>query len=114
MARGAPYARDAIGSRAGASPGEDDASAYPRVLDKIASVCREISKGNFEARLVNVDESERLAAAQHAVNDMIDRCDAFVREASAAMDAVRQHKYYRRILREGLQRLARHRGRDDQ
>ena len=73
-----------------------------RVLDKIAAVCREISKGNFEARLINITESGQLADAQHAVNDMIDRCDAFVREASAAMDAVRQHKYYRRILREGM------------
>ncbi|MBI3705538.1 MAG: methyl-accepting chemotaxis protein, partial [Rhizobiales bacterium] len=73
-----------------------------RVLDRIAHVCREISKGNFEARLVNITESGQLADAQHAVNDMIDRCDAFVREASAAMDAVRQHKYYRRILREGM------------
>ena len=80
----------------------EDMPDYPRVLDKIAAVCREISKGNFEARLVNVDSDPRLAAAQHAVNDMIDRCDAFVREASAAMDAVRHHKYYRRILREGL------------
>jgi methyl-accepting chemotaxis protein len=80
---------------------KDDADAT-RVLDRITWVCREISKGNFEARLVNIEESGQLATAQHAVNDMIDRCDAFVREASAAMDAVRQHKYYRRILREGM------------
>ena len=72
------------------------------VLDKITSVCREISKGNFEARLINITEAGQAAAAQDAVNDMIDRCDAFVREASAAMDAVRHNKYYRRILREGL------------
>jgi methyl-accepting chemotaxis protein len=79
--------------------GNDDAV---RVLDRITHVCREISKGNFEARLVNITENGPLADAQYAVNDMIDRCDAFVREASAAMDAVRQHKYYRRILREGM------------
>lgn len=80
---------------------KDDADAT-RVLDRITWVCREISKGNFEARLVNIEENGQLATAQHAVNDMIERCDAFVREASAAMDAVRQHKYYRRILREGM------------
>jgi len=82
-------------------PPDDNADAA-RVLDRITHVCREISKGNFEARLVNITESGQLADAQHAVNDMIDRCDAFIREASAAMDAVRHHKYYRRILREGL------------
>ena len=81
---------------------KDDTADAARVLDRITQVCREISKGNFEARLVNITESGQLADAQHAVNDMIDRCDAFVREASAAMDAVRHHKYYRRILREGL------------
>jgi methyl-accepting chemotaxis protein len=95
--------RTPVGSSApGASAGPHDDAAYPEVVDKIASVCREISKGNFEARLVNIEGSERVAAVQHAVNDMIDRCDAFIREASAAMDAVRHHKYYRRILREGL------------
>ena len=79
-----------------------DKAAAARVLERITHVCREIGKGNFEARLVNITESGQLADAQHAVNDMIDRCDAFVREASAAMDAVRRHKYYRRILREGM------------
>lgn len=75
---------------------------YARVIERITQVCRETAKGNFEARLVNITEEGDLGEAQHAVNDMIDRCDAFVREASAAMDAVRNHKYYRRIMREGL------------
>jgi methyl-accepting chemotaxis protein len=74
-----------------------------RALDRIAWVCREISKGNFEARLVGIEDEGAAGQAQHAVNDMLDRCDAFVREASAAMSAVRDNKYYRRILRGGLQ-----------
>jgi methyl-accepting chemotaxis protein len=92
----------ALASSAPGAGANHDKDSCPLVLDKIISVCREISKGNFEARLVNVTQGGQLADAQHAVNDMIDRCDAFVREASAAMDAVRHHKYYRRILREGL------------
>jgi methyl-accepting chemotaxis protein len=39
---------------------------------------------------------------QHALNDMIDRCDAFVRESSAAMAAIRDDKYFRHILPQGL------------
>jgi len=78
------------------------AADYARVIERITHVCRETAKGNFEARLINITEEGALGEAQHAVNDMIDRCDAFVREASAAMDAVRHHKYYRRIMREGL------------
>ncbi len=83
-------------------PVQNAVADYSEVLDKITAACREISKGNFEARLIGIPGTGKDAAAQHAINDMIDRCDAFVREASAAMDAVRHHKYYRRILREGL------------
>jgi methyl-accepting chemotaxis protein len=38
----------------------------------------------------------------HSVNDMIDGCDAFVRESTAAMAALNDNKYYRRILPGGL------------
>ena len=73
------------------------------VLERIAAVCGEISRGNFEARLTNIEGSGVSAEAQFAVNDMIDRCDAFVREATAAMEAVCRNIYYRRILDGGLQ-----------
>ncbi len=72
------------------------------VIGKIASVCREISSGNFEARIIDITESAALADVQHRVNDMIDRCDAFVREATASLDAVCRNVYYRRILYGGL------------
>ena len=107
VGRGADTSADiglafAAGEAHDAAREPDYTASCSHVLDKIASVCSEVSQGNFEARLINITESGIPAAAQHAVNDMIDRCDAFVREASAAMDAVRHHKYYRRILREGL------------
>jgi methyl-accepting chemotaxis protein len=91
-----------VASLPDAAPAVDRSDAAMRVLARITEVCREISKGNFEARLVDIADEAPLADAQHAVNDMIDCCDAFVREATAAVDAVRHHKYYRRILREGL------------
>ena len=48
---------------------------------------------------------------------MIDGCDAFVREATAAMGAVQHNKYFRRILPGGLhgallQRRQHHQRRD--
>src|SRR5512146_686654 len=73
------------------------------VINKITAVCDEICKGNFEARIGDVTESGSLADAQHKVNDMIDRCDAFVREATASLEAVCRNIYYRRILYGGLQ-----------
>jgi methyl-accepting chemotaxis protein len=73
-----------------------------RVLGKVGEVCRRISEGDFEARVLDIHEGGELAMVQHRLNDMIDRCDAFVRESAAAMQAVRANKYYRRILPHGL------------
>lgn len=61
------------------------------------------AKGDFEARLATITETGELAMLQHQANDLIDRIDAFVRESAAAMSAVRDHKYYRRILPGGLE-----------
>ena len=78
-------------------------SVETRVINKITAVCDEICKGNFEARIGDVTEGGVLDDAQHRVNDMIDRCDAFVREATASLEAVCRNIYYRRILYGGLQ-----------
>jgi len=73
------------------------------VIGKITATCQEISRGNFEARITNIDETGSLADVQYSVNDMIDRCDAFVREATASMEAVCHNIYYRSILYGGQQ-----------
>jgi methyl-accepting chemotaxis protein len=73
-----------------------------RAVAAATGVCRAVAQGDFEARMRNAGEGGDLAALYHALNDMIDRADAFVREASAAMGAVRDNKYYRHILPGGL------------
>ncbi len=73
-----------------------------KIVDQAARVCRAIADGDFEARVHHVGDHGELQRLQHGLNDMIDRCDAFVREATAAMGALRDNKYYRRILPEGL------------
>ena len=77
-------------------------SAEARVIGRMASVCQEIRNGNFEARITHITETGSLADAQHKLNDMIDCCDAFVREATASLEAVCRDVYYRRILYGGL------------
>jgi methyl-accepting chemotaxis protein len=71
-------------------------------IRQTSDLVKAIGKGNFEARIAHVREGGCLGELQHDVNDMIDRLDAFVREAQAAMSAVRNHKYFRRILPESL------------
>jgi methyl-accepting chemotaxis protein len=73
------------------------------VIKKITLVCGEITRGNFEARVADIRETGCLAEVQHKVNDIIDRCDAFVREATASLQAVCQNTYYRRIMLGGMQ-----------
>jgi methyl-accepting chemotaxis protein len=78
------------------------ATRFRAALAAIETTCRRISKGDFEARIVGVDAKSGTAGAENAVNDAIDRCDAFVRESTAALDAVVRGVYYRFILLEGL------------
>jgi methyl-accepting chemotaxis protein len=73
-----------------------------KLVGDAVEVCRAISAGDFEARMLRVRDGGKLQHLQHALNDMIDRCDAFVRESTAAMAALRDNKYYRRILTTGL------------
>jgi methyl-accepting chemotaxis protein len=73
-----------------------------KITGGAALVCRAISNGDFEARVVRIGDGGELRQLQHGLNNMIDRCDAFVREATAAMAALRDDKYYRRILPQGL------------
>ena len=72
------------------------------VIRKIGEVCAAVTQGDFEARILNVRETGALADSQHRVNDLIDRADAFVREATASLEAVCRNVFYRRIYVDGL------------
>jgi methyl-accepting chemotaxis protein len=78
------------------------AARIRRAVAEMRTVCNGLARGDFEQRVRRIRDRGELGALQHALNDMTDRCDAFVREGSAAMDAVRHNKYFRRIRPEGL------------
>ncbi len=71
------------------------------VMEEVTQVCHQIDQGNFEAR-ITVAASGRTQKLYDAVNGAIDRTDAFVREAKAAMEYVASKKYYRPILETGM------------
>lgn len=73
-----------------------------RLTRQAKDVCKRIAAGDFEARILSIPENDATGELLRTVNDMIDGCDAFVREATAAMDAVHHNKFYRRILPGGL------------
>lgn len=73
-----------------------------QVMGEVSSVCNAIAVGDFERRIMDHVDQGGLRDMQYAINNMIDRSDAFVREATAAMNAVGNNKYYRTIRPEGL------------
>ena len=73
------------------------------VIGTIAVVGQEITREILRRGSLTSTKRAELSDVQHAVNYMIDRCDAFVREATASMEAVSRNIYYRSILYGGLQ-----------
>ncbi|WP_022721538.1 methyl-accepting chemotaxis protein, partial [Rhodopseudomonas sp. B29] len=73
-----------------------------RLIAKARDVCIRIAGGDFEARILHIPDNGRTGEMLSAINDVIDGCDAFVREATAAMQAVQERRYFRRILPGGL------------
>jgi methyl-accepting chemotaxis protein len=69
---------------------------------RATAVCQAVARGDFEARVVGIAERGNLRSLLLSLNDMIDRCDAYIRESAAAMQAVQANKYYRRIREEGM------------
>ncbi|WP_333824155.1 methyl-accepting chemotaxis protein [Pinisolibacter sp.] len=71
-------------------------------IDRSIGVARAVAAGDFETRDLVFDQAGMIGRLSDAINDMADHLDAFVRESSAAMDAVRHNRYYRRILPHGM------------
>jgi methyl-accepting chemotaxis protein len=68
----------------------------------IADVCRQAAAGDFEARVPRLGDSDAAAEARLAINELLDRTDAFVREAGAASAAGAAGHFYRRFLAGGM------------
>ncbi|QUS42271.1 chemotaxis protein [Tardiphaga alba] len=73
-----------------------------RLIEKGRIACERIAQGDFEARILGIPVRGVTGELMYSINDMIDGCDAFVRESTAAMAALNDNKYYRRILPGGL------------
>ena len=71
-------------------------------IKKALAACKAVSKGDFEARVLNITEKGEAGELLHSINELIDRTDAYVRESQACLEHVRDNKYYRRILEKGM------------
>ncbi|WP_433297256.1 methyl-accepting chemotaxis protein [Actinoplanes sp. CA-030573] len=73
-----------------------------QVLAGITEVCRRAAAGDLEARLPPIGDSATAEDCRHALNNLLDMSDAFVREAGAASAAAADGRFHRRILTRGL------------
>ncbi|MEV6349370.1 methyl-accepting chemotaxis protein [Actinoplanes sp. NPDC051851] len=71
-------------------------------LFEIAEVCRRAASGDLESRVPPLGESEAAGEARLAINELLDRTDAFVREAGAASAAGASGAFHRRFLVAGM------------
>lgn len=77
-------------------------------IARAASVCKEASNGNLEARILGYDREDELGDIIHGINHLLDITDAFVREARASLEYASQGKFFRRVLLRGLPGTFRH------
>ena len=77
-------------------------SRLGQALERASLVCIAATKGDLEARVLEIPDHGRLGHIQTAINDMLDIADAFVREASGSAQAISRGKYFRKVLLRGL------------
>lgn len=73
-----------------------------RAIAAATDIIDRVGHGDFEARIIGSREGGALGTLHGTINDMTDRVDAYIRESSAAMSAIRNNQYFRRILPDGL------------
>ncbi|SCA57240.1 Chemotaxis sensory transducer [Candidatus Terasakiella magnetica] len=73
-----------------------------RAISQYVEVCEAVAEGDFEKRIIDMPKDGDLRALAKAINRLIDRTDAYVRETTASLECVRDNKYYRRINMNGM------------
>ncbi len=73
-----------------------------RSLDDARGLGAALAGGDLERRLLRIREGGALGEFLFSLNDMADIFDAFARESTASLEGIRQNRYFRRILPDGL------------
>ncbi len=73
-----------------------------RAITNIREVCEAVAAGDFEARILKITEKGELGETMHAINLLIDRTDAYMRESKACLEYVGRNQYFRLIAEKGM------------
>jgi methyl-accepting chemotaxis protein len=75
--------------------------AYRKWSAEVQRVCATAARGDLEARVLRAGDNP-MAETCHALNDLLDLVDAFVREAGATLQAAAEGRFERKVLLTGL------------
>ena len=73
-----------------------------QAIGRAILVCQQAAQGNFEPRVMGCDPSSDAGRLGLAINDLLDRADSFVREASATLQHASHGKFFRKVLFNGM------------
>jgi methyl-accepting chemotaxis protein len=71
-------------------------------VDEVTDICRRAANGDLEARITGANTATGFGKMCTAINAVLDTCDAFVREAAAAMENCSHDQFHRPILLRGM------------
>jgi len=71
-------------------------------ITRAADICEAVANGDFEQRIIGISNNADLARMENAINRLIDRNDAYIRESKACFDYVCQNKFFRQISENGM------------
>lgn len=75
---------------------------YRAALRVLTQTCHSAAAGDLEPRVPILGTEPDVVAARQAVNELLDRTDAYVRESSASLEFSAKGLFYRRFLVRGM------------
>jgi len=72
-------------------------------IEKALKIMKKVCSGDFEARIINITATGSLGELFNTINDLVDRCDAYLRESQACMEHVNNNEYYRKIIETNME-----------
>ncbi len=89
-------------NRESAIPGVARLSSRSEWITRAAQACEAAARGDLEVRILRCHEGGDVERLMHAINDLLDRTEAFVREAGAPLEAANEQRFYRRVVLRGM------------
>ncbi len=79
-----------------------DRDRLKEALDKATGTCRRAARGDFEARVIDIEHLGDAIPFLNSLNRVLDLADAFIRESSASLEHASRGLYHRPFLTAGM------------